>query len=410
MLYNMTNNSTCIEAQSLVASVLTPMLILDFVLGLPGNILALWLLGFKAPWKPANIYLLNLAVADTLLLIALPFRIDSVLRGSWVFGDPFCRINFFMLSVNQSASIAFMTVLAVDRFYRIVHPHHPVCHLSIKKVVMVSCGVWVAVVTLRLPLLLIRLLRSSGNPPKLLCQNIDIWTDTGAVMRVHNSFSMIEFALAFILVTISSVRICYNLQGNKKLIQHRRVKRTIYLLLTVMIMFILCFLPCYVTGFVAFFLGDVSSCSSYIVVGQVFSVSLCFVFLNSALDPVLYTLSSTCFRDSLKEKSNSTGLTKFQLSIKETRAPQQFWETNSDNKEHSTNSFQKALYHFLTRSAPVRLFKPSLQKLGWNAENLKCSEFFTVYIAFPFYLNIACKPYNVAVSQDWNYDVQQWLL
>lgn len=317
----MTNTSTCMEAQSLLASALTPMLILDFVLGLPGNILALWLLGFKAPWKPANIYLLNLALADVLLLIALPFQIDSVLRGGWIFGDPFCRVNFFMLSVNQSASIAFMTVLVVDRFYRIVHPHHSVCHLSIKSTVMVACGVWAAVVTLRLPLLVTRLLRSAGNSSVLLCQNIDIWTDSGAGIRVHNSLYVIEFVIAFMLVVISSVRICYHIQGNRKLREHRRVKRTIYLLLTVMIMFTLCFLPSYITGFVAFFLRDVSS---YIVVGQLFGVSLCLVFLNSALDPILYTLSSTCFRDTLKEKSNSTGLTKYRLSFKETRAPRRF--------------------------------------------------------------------------------------
>lgn len=320
----MTNNSTCVEAESIVASALTPMLILDFILGLPGNILALWLLAFKAPWKPGNIYLLNLAVADLLLLIALPFRIDSVLRGGWIFGDPFCCIHFFMLSVNQSASIAFMTVLVVDRFYRIVHPHHLVCHLSIQSTVMVACGVWVVVVTLRIPLLVTRLLRSSGNSSALLCQNIDIWTDTGAGMRVHNSLHMIEFAIAFLLVAISSVRICYHIHGNRKLREHRRVKRTIYLLLTVVIMFTFCFLPNYITGFVAFFLGDVSTCSSYIVVGQVFSVSLCLVFLNSALDPILYIFSSTYFRDTLKETSNSTGITKFRLSVKETRSPRRF--------------------------------------------------------------------------------------
>lgn len=312
------------EAESLVAPALTPMLILDFILGLPGNGLALYLLAFKAPWKPANIYLLNMVVADVLLLIALLFRIDSVLRGRWIFGDPFCRIHFFMLSVNQSASIAFMTVLVVDRFYRIVYPHHPVCHLSIQNTVKVACGVWVVVVTLRIPLLMTRRLRSSGNSSVLLCQNIDIWTDTGAGMRVHNSLQMIEFAVAFLLVVFSSVRIYYHILGNRKLREHRRVKRTIYLLMTVVIMFTFCFLPNYITGFVAFFLGDVSTCSSYIAVGQVFSITLCIVFLNSALDQLLYIFSSAYYRDTLKETSNSTGLTKFRLSVKETRSPRRF--------------------------------------------------------------------------------------
>ncbi|XP_053368174.1 hydroxycarboxylic acid receptor 2 [Clarias gariepinus] len=324
MLYNMTNNRTCMETQSPVASALPPLLIMDFILGMPGNILALLLLGFKAPWKPANIYLLNLALADVLLLLALLFHIDSVLRGSWIFGDPFCRISFFMLSINQSGSIAFLTVLVVDRFYRIVHPHHPVCHMRIQTIVMVVCGIWGAVVTLRLPLLVTRLQRSSENVSALLCQHIDIWTNTGAGMRVHNSLLMIEFVIAFLLVVISSLRICYHIQGNRKLREHRRVKRTLCLLLAIVIMFTFCFLPNYITGFVAFFLGDVSSCSSYSVLGQVFSVSLCLVFLNCALHTILYVLTSEYFRNTVKETANSTGITKFRVSVKELRSPRRF--------------------------------------------------------------------------------------
>ncbi|KAI5623435.1 oxoeicosanoid receptor 1 [Silurus asotus] len=317
----MTNNSTCMESQSFVASALLPMLLLDVILGLPGNILALWFLGFRASWKSANIYLLNLVLADILLLIALPFHIDSLLRGRWIFGDPFCQINLFMLSVNQSASIAFMTVLVVHRFYIIVHPHHPISHLNIRSLVMVACGVWIVVMTLRLPLLITRLLRPSENSSVLLCQNIDIWTDTEAGIKFHNSLYMIEFAIAFLIVIICSVRIFYCLREKKNLRKHRRVKRTFYVLLTVLIMLTFCFLPNYITGFVSFFLKDVSTCSSYLVVGQVFSVSLCFVFSNSALDTVLYTLASAYFRNTIKEASNSTGFTKFRISDKQSRSP-----------------------------------------------------------------------------------------
>ncbi|XP_072523532.1 hydroxycarboxylic acid receptor 3 [Salminus brasiliensis] len=315
----MVNNTTCMEDGGLISSALTPMLILDFILGLPGNVLALWILGFKAPWKPANIYLLNLALADVLLLVGLPFHIDSLTRGGWIFHDSFCRINLFMLSVNQSASIAFMTILVVDRYFRIVHPHHSICHLSIQRVVMISSGVWVAVVALRLPLLVTRLLRSSGNSSVSLCYNIYMWTESGKGMMVHNSIHVLEFVLAFVLVLVCSVRICYHVRDNTQLRRHRRVKRTFYLLLVIVIMFAFCFLPSYITGLVTFFLQGGSSCSTYLVVGKLFSVSLGLAYSNCALDLFLYCLSSACFRDTLKGASNSTGLTRFRLSIKETR-------------------------------------------------------------------------------------------
>uniref|UniRef100_W5LSD2 Oxoeicosanoid receptor 1 n=1 Tax=Astyanax mexicanus TaxID=7994 RepID=W5LSD2_ASTMX len=332
MNMNMMNNTTtattamtttaCVDAEGLVSSALAPMLILDLTLGLPGNVFALWILGFKAPWKPANIYLLNLALADILLLIGLPFHIDSLVRGGWIFHDSFCRINLFMLSVNQSASIAFMTVLVVDRFFRIVRPHHSVCNLSIKCIVMISSGVWAAVVALRLPLLVTPLLRnSSGNFSTSRCYSIYAWAESGTGMKVHNSLYMLEFLLAFMLVLVCSARIFYHLRDKAQLRRHRRVKRSFKLLLTVVIMFAFCFLPSYITGLLASLLLDGSSCSSFVLVGKLFSVSLGLVYLNSALDPILCCLSSACFRDFFKGASNKTGLTNFRLSVKETRSP-----------------------------------------------------------------------------------------
>lgn len=315
----MNNSSICVEAQSLVASALTPMLILDFILGLPGNMLALWLFTFKAPWKTSTVCFLNLVLADVMLLIGLPFQIDSLLRGEWIFGDYFCRINLFMLSVNQSASIFFMTALVVDRFFRIVHPLHQICRMSIKRTVMVACGLWMVVVAFRIPLLVTSrrsTLKTSRN--SFLCQNIDLWTESGTGMRVQNFISIMEFVFAFILVLFFSLRILYYIKGNKRLREHRRVKRTIYLLLLVFFIFTFCFLPGYITGLISVFAKDVSCSSS---VGQVFSLFLGLAYLNGALDPILYTLSSACFRDTLKGLSNSTGATNFKLSVKESRKP-----------------------------------------------------------------------------------------
>uniref|UniRef100_A0A3B1K8X2 Hydroxycarboxylic acid receptor 1-4 n=1 Tax=Astyanax mexicanus TaxID=7994 RepID=A0A3B1K8X2_ASTMX len=253
--------TACVDAEGLVSSALAPMLILDLTLGLPGNVFALWILGFKAPWKPANIYLLNLALADILLLIGLPFHIDSLVRGS--------------------ASIAFMTVLVVDRFFRDRSPT-PLCF-----------GVWAAVVALRLPLLVTPLLRNSSAEllHVSLLQYLRV-AESGTGMKVHNSLYMLEFLLAFMLVLVCSARIFYHLRDNAQLRRHRRVKRSFKLLLTVVIMFAFCFLPSYITGLLASLLLDGSSCSSFVLVGKLFSVSLGLVYLNSALDPILCCLSS----------------------------------------------------------------------------------------------------------------------
>lgn len=100
--------------------ILPPVLTIDVILGLLGNIVALWIFCFKLKsWNPNNLFLFNLVIADFLALVSLPLRIDALLRGHWVFGDGLCRLNLFLMFSNRSASIALMTVVAIYRYFKV---------------------------------------------------------------------------------------------------------------------------------------------------------------------------------------------------------------------------------------------------------------------------------------------------
>ncbi len=100
--------------------ILPPIITIDVVLGLLGNIIALWIFLFKLKaWNPNNLFLFNLVIADFLALVSLPLRIDALLRGHWVFGDGLCRTNLFLMFSNRSASIALMTVVAIYRYFKV---------------------------------------------------------------------------------------------------------------------------------------------------------------------------------------------------------------------------------------------------------------------------------------------------
>lgn len=100
--------------------ILPPVLIIDIILGLLGNIVALWIFCFKLKaWNPNTLFLFNLVIADFVVLVSLPLRIDALLRGHWVFGDVLCRLNLFMMFSNRSASIALMTVVAIYRYFKV---------------------------------------------------------------------------------------------------------------------------------------------------------------------------------------------------------------------------------------------------------------------------------------------------
>lgn len=100
--------------------ILPPLLMVDVMLGLLGNVVALWIFSFKLKsWNPNNLFLFNLVIADFLALVSLPLRIDALLRRHWLFGDAMCRINLFLMFSNRSASIALMTVVALYRYFKV---------------------------------------------------------------------------------------------------------------------------------------------------------------------------------------------------------------------------------------------------------------------------------------------------
>lgn len=100
--------------------ILPPVLTVDVILGILGNVVSLWIFCFKVKaWNPNNLFLFNLVIADFLVLVSLPLRIDALLRRHWVFGDGICRINLFLMFTNRSASIALMTVVAIHRYFKV---------------------------------------------------------------------------------------------------------------------------------------------------------------------------------------------------------------------------------------------------------------------------------------------------
>ena len=67
---------------------------LALVVGLLGNGLLLWVLvQRRRDWSVTDTFILHLGVADTLLLVTLPFwAAQSAQEQGWSFGTPLCKI------------------------------------------------------------------------------------------------------------------------------------------------------------------------------------------------------------------------------------------------------------------------------------------------------------------------------
>ncbi|NXP19073.1 PAR4 protein, partial [Scytalopus superciliaris] len=130
---------------------------LVFLVGLPSNALALWVLATRAERLTSTVFLMNLAAADLLLVLVLPFKISYYFLGNdWPFGEGLCRLTTALFYGNMYCSVLLLTCISLDRYLAVVHPFwsRPI---RTPALAARACGaVWLCSAALPLPLALQR--------------------------------------------------------------------------------------------------------------------------------------------------------------------------------------------------------------------------------------------------------------
>ncbi|XP_051539146.1 P2Y purinoceptor 3 [Myxocyprinus asiaticus] len=104
-------------------------------------------------WNTSLIYMVNLASTDLMYSFSLPFLVASyVMRDHWVFGDFMCRLVRFLFYFNLYCSIFFLTCISVHRYMGICHPIRTIALESKRAVRGICTTVWVVVFILTCPI------------------------------------------------------------------------------------------------------------------------------------------------------------------------------------------------------------------------------------------------------------------
>lgn len=109
----------------IVKMVVLGMVLLVFaVFGVLGNILVILSVLFHHHWRSVTHYFIaNLAAADLLLSSAvLPFSATSEALGRWVFGRSFCNVWAALDVLCCTASILSLCVISIDRYLAVSYP------------------------------------------------------------------------------------------------------------------------------------------------------------------------------------------------------------------------------------------------------------------------------------------------
>ncbi|XP_031443213.1 proteinase-activated receptor 4-like [Clupea harengus] len=144
-----------VQIQAYDTTVLLPILYLvAFVVGLPSNLVALWVLLFRTKKQPSTILLINLTTCDLLLLVVLPFRIAYHFHGNnWTLGEPLCRLVIAVFYGNTYGSVLSLALISFDRYLALVHPIGEMALRSYRFSVYMCIAAWAVVVAAMAPLL-----------------------------------------------------------------------------------------------------------------------------------------------------------------------------------------------------------------------------------------------------------------
>ncbi|KAK7579636.1 hypothetical protein V9T40_000265 [Parthenolecanium corni] len=82
-----------------------------------GNVIVMWIVwSHKRMRTVTNIFLVNLAIADTMVsTLNVTFNFAYMLSGDWVFGKLYCKISQFVAVLSICASVFTLTAVATDR-------------------------------------------------------------------------------------------------------------------------------------------------------------------------------------------------------------------------------------------------------------------------------------------------------
>uniref|UniRef100_A0A3P8UXW4 G protein-coupled receptor 31 n=1 Tax=Cynoglossus semilaevis TaxID=244447 RepID=A0A3P8UXW4_CYNSE len=290
VLESINGHRDCLVTHRTLYHFYAAVMILIFVLALPLNASVLHLFIFKLKfWKSNtnNIFLFNLVLADILLLFCMPIKAHNFIQGERRSGnDVVCKAMLFMLFLNRGASIAFLTVTSIDRYFNVVHPGKKNLLRVLKKSPQISIIIWLLLLPLTIPTML----------KTFECCNSHRNEEDDLVDSLREVVFFTQILIPFVILIYCTVRIINRLR-KKTIGDKTKLRRAVFLVTTVVVVFSLCFLPCTLARMVLLIVR-VQESSAYVQdkATLAFDGLMVLSYMDCLLDPLIYCFCSTKFK------------------------------------------------------------------------------------------------------------------
>ncbi|XP_018592236.2 proteinase-activated receptor 1-like [Scleropages formosus] len=263
-----------------------------FIISVPLNILAIIMFVMKVrPTKPAGIYMINLALADLLFLLLLPFKMSYHFNGNnWIYGPVLCRIVTATFYCNMYCSILLMMCISLDRFLAVVHPIKSLTWRSPLNARVACCVMWLLASVGVLPIFVSEQAVNLPDLGIITCHDVlDMGELQGYYLYFFPIFSSVFFFIPLIIVVFCYVRIIQAL-STTSIANSSKKTRAIFMAIAVLTVFVACFTPTNIILLIHYIqFAHKHSDTSYVA----YLLSMCIGSISCCLDPLIYYFGSS---------------------------------------------------------------------------------------------------------------------
>lgn len=280
------HNVTMTYLRSPLSTKLIPAIyILVFVIGVPMNIVTLWKISLRTKSICLTIFHTNLAIADLLFCVTLPFKIAYHLNGNnWVFGEAMCRITTVIFYSNMYFCILLLTCMSINRYLATVHPF-VYRKLPKRKFTLLTCGLmWVVVFLFVVPFFILKQEYYLVQLDITTCHDVHNICDSPSPFQFYYFISLAFFGF---LIPFVVIIYCYTTLICKLNTQDHKMLRYIKAILLILVIFTICFAPTNII-LTLHHANYYNNNNTYFI----YLIALGLGSLNSCIDPFLYFVMS----------------------------------------------------------------------------------------------------------------------
>lgn len=321
-----------------------------FLIGISGNIYTLVVMCQSMRTAASMyIYIINLALADLLYLLTIPFVVCTHFLKEWYFGDAGCRIVISMDFLTMHASIFTLTIMSTERYLAVLKPLDTVKRSkSYRKAI--ALVVWVASLILTLPMIISIQLKTTESS-KTLCWSSLSPPSYKVYISILFCTSIVAPGLIIGYLYIQLAR-TYWVSQTETFKQTKKLpnQKVLYLIFTIVLLFWACFLPFWIWQLLGQFglslsLSNEAKCN-------INYLTTCLTYSNSCINPFLYTLLTKNYKEYLrKHKRSWTAGSYFNRRNRFQRSPRR---SPSSSSQQCTENFM------LSHTASLRTHNSSL--------------------------------------------------